>query len=320
MNKWKYDIAFIVPSYNIENYIGEAIESILRQTKVKCQIIIVNDGSKDNTLSVSRRYANSHGNISVIDKKNEGVSIARNIGIKFASAEYVCFMDGDDFYLEDFAFDFLNKCRDNHLDIIRGRYRLIEDRKNKGVYPLSIIDESKVFTGLDFLHNSIKLHTNEVVPWLGFYRLDFLKDNKLFFPDYISFTEDQLFFLQTLLIPSCRIMEVDKCFYGYRIREGSAVTSSYSQKKVNDIFHITKEEYKIAENNQLNEDILRFTSATLSQIFSFYKKGNKVERQYIIDALHQLPILTLARYCYSNKIRLKLLIAYFCPFLLELKY
>ncbi|GAL67062.1 glycosyltransferase [Jejuia pallidilutea] len=90
-------ISIIVPVYNAENFISKCIESILAQTYNNLEIILVNDGSTDNSLSVCNRFKELDSRIILINQKNEGTSSARNKGLKVATGEYIGFVDGDDF-------------------------------------------------------------------------------------------------------------------------------------------------------------------------------------------------------------------------------
>lgn len=100
-------ISVIVPVYNVENYIEKCIESILSQTYTDFELLLINDGSSDKSGSICDTYANKDERIRVFHKKNEGVSIARNFGIKHSLGEWVCFVDSDDWvenlYLEKFV-------------------------------------------------------------------------------------------------------------------------------------------------------------------------------------------------------------------------
>ena len=90
-------VSFIIPAYQVEKYIGDCIKSILNQTKDNFEIIIVDDGSVDNTLEIIREYADRDSRITVIHQENQGVASARNVGIDIAKGEWICFVDGDDF-------------------------------------------------------------------------------------------------------------------------------------------------------------------------------------------------------------------------------
>lgn len=96
-------VSIIIPVYNVEKYLAECIESILKQTHKNLEIIFVNDGSTDRSKQILEDYKNKDNRIKVIHKKNEGVSIARNTGIDCATGEYICFSDADDYLMIDYV-------------------------------------------------------------------------------------------------------------------------------------------------------------------------------------------------------------------------
>lgn len=89
-------ISIIIPCYNSEGFIAATINMLLQQDISECELILVNDGSKDNTLSILRQYETLHENIHVIDQLNQGVSVARNVGMLAAQGKYIYFLDSDD--------------------------------------------------------------------------------------------------------------------------------------------------------------------------------------------------------------------------------
>ncbi|MBR4570580.1 MAG: glycosyltransferase family 2 protein, partial [Candidatus Riflebacteria bacterium] len=95
-------VSVIIPAYNVEKYIGECLDSIIFQTYKNIEIIVVNDGSKDNTLSIIRDYSKKDNRIIIIDKQNTGVSDTRNCGINKAKGVYIVFVDGDDYLANDY--------------------------------------------------------------------------------------------------------------------------------------------------------------------------------------------------------------------------
>ncbi len=129
-------ISVIIPIFDIEKYIGPCVESVLRQTYIPAEILLINDGSRDGSLTVCRDYQNRYPNlVKVIDKVNGGLSSARNAGIKEATGEYCYFIDGDDCInektLEHFV-DLLNQYGD--LDFIHGRMSFFSDGEEYPVY------------------------------------------------------------------------------------------------------------------------------------------------------------------------------------------
>lgn len=95
-------ISVIIPVYNVENYLRQCLDSILNQTYTDFEVICVNDGSTDNSLNILNEYAQKDSRIKVISQKNKGPSKARNVGLKHANSEYICFIDSDDKIEPDF--------------------------------------------------------------------------------------------------------------------------------------------------------------------------------------------------------------------------
>lgn len=115
-------ISVIVPVYNMEAYLRECLDSILGQTLTDLEIITVNDGSKDGSLSILREYEKKDGRVKVIDKQNEGVGKARNDGVRAAAGEFVAFMDSDDYYPNETVLETLYRAaKENDVLIAGGR-------------------------------------------------------------------------------------------------------------------------------------------------------------------------------------------------------
>ena len=125
-------ISVIVPVYNVEQYVGECIESILNQSFYDIELILINDGSKDNSGFICDEYAKKDNRIKVIHKKNEGVSIARNIGIKNASGKYIAFVDSDDLVDKEIYTTMLQAIEESGSDLVMCRYeKVYSDRNNE---------------------------------------------------------------------------------------------------------------------------------------------------------------------------------------------
>lgn len=111
-------ISVIIPVYNVEKYLEKCIESVLIQSYNKLEIIIINDESPDNSLNIIKSYAEKDNRIVILDKKNGGVSAARNDGIKKANGEYLFFLDGDDYLDKDFFKYFIENAKENNSDVV----------------------------------------------------------------------------------------------------------------------------------------------------------------------------------------------------------
>lgn len=115
-------VSIVIPVYNAELYISRCLDSIINQTYTDLEIICVNDGSKDNSLQILKKYQEKDERIFVIDKENAGVSEARNDAIKRSSGQYITFVDSDD-WLEKDAIELMYKALiENNADVVRSNY------------------------------------------------------------------------------------------------------------------------------------------------------------------------------------------------------
>lgn len=113
-------VSLIVPVYNVEKYLRECLDSLVKQTLKDIEIIAVNDGSPDNSLQILEEYAARDNRITIINQKNAGLSVARNNGVKAASGEFVAFVDSDDWVDLDFCEKLYDAAMEENADIAAG--------------------------------------------------------------------------------------------------------------------------------------------------------------------------------------------------------
>lgn len=111
-------VSIIIPCYNAEDYIDKCLKSILRDRIKEKEIIIVNDGSKDNSLELLKRYERKYECIKIIDQKNSGQAVARNVALTKAKGEYICFVDIDDYVEKDMFYKLYNFAKKNNYDYV----------------------------------------------------------------------------------------------------------------------------------------------------------------------------------------------------------
>ena len=135
-------LSIIVPVYNVEKYIRPCIESIFRQglDDADFEVIIVNDGTKDRSMEIISSIISQHKNITVINQENQGLSVARNNGIKKAIGNYILFVDSDDLIVDHCLPFFLEKAIPSNADLIVADFKRMEDYEIDLLYkkPLSI--------------------------------------------------------------------------------------------------------------------------------------------------------------------------------------
>lgn len=283
-----YDLSFIVPVYNMERYLKDCVESILGQSGVRYEIILVDDGSTDSSPAICDSYAENYDYISVIHKINGGISSARNAGLFTAKGNYICFVDSDDFFKYNFSNEFINICREKDLDIIRGWYGIYDDdRKSYCEHSFPNISYcNQKLTGHEFLIKSVFEHANEVVPWLGFFKREYLLKHQLDFPQGIAYEEDQLFFLQVLLCdPKCTVYQSNTEFYAYRKRTGSA-TKTPTLKQVKDILFVVEKEQvlikKYSLHGQTKTAAQKYICSSFYQLTSIYGRLKNEDAQVAV--------------------------------------
>lgn len=219
-------VSVVIPIYNVEKFLTHAVDSIINQTYRNLEIILVNDGSTDNSSIIATNYYRQDNRIVYISQDNKGLSGARNTGLNNANGEIIYFFDSDD-YLENTAIeDFVSIFLKYNPDILRfgGRIHKKSDQPNleklQNKYYLSskiVLDHMKID---DFLSLNTKFVSS--VP-LYVYNLDFLRRNKLQFIEGILH-EDELWTVETL-IRANEITFLNKNYYHRRYRNNSIMTS-----------------------------------------------------------------------------------------------
>lgn len=214
-------ISVIVPAYNCAKTIEKCIVSILNQSYSDLELIVINDGSTDETKEKILRYVDMDKRIRLVDETNSGVSVARNKGIRSAKGKYICFIDSDDYISPEYLQVLYEAFLPNSLPVVNFSY----NADCKGILPLSdeIVDVKMLNLGEEYLIGSIGKKIAFSVCNKLFVK-QILVENEIFFRREISMGEDLIFNLEYLMYCE-RIILCNKSLYHYTIREGSAVNS-----------------------------------------------------------------------------------------------
>ena len=239
-------ISIIIPAYNIENYIAKCLDSLINQTYKNLEIIVVNDGSSDNTGKIIDAYSSKYENIKAIHKKNAGVSAARNSGIEVANGDYIGFVDGDDTVDEEMFDVLINNAIKYDADISHCGYKMVFPSRIDYYYNTGILVEQDSELGLKDL-----LVGSRVEPglWNKIYKKELFKDIKI--DESIKINED-LLVNYYLFKEAKKSIFYDKCFYNYTLRKGSAATSKVNINKIIDPVKVRKE---ILEDLEKDSDL-----------------------------------------------------------------
>jgi glycosyltransferase involved in cell wall biosynthesis len=217
-------ISVIVPIYNVEKYLDECINSIVNQKYQNLEIILVNDGSTDGCMEICRRYALDK-RIIIIDKKNEGLSKARQTGIDLCKGEYFCSIDPDDYISEYYISSMTNKIDEDKADIcvceridFNEKYKrdipIYEYKLNpKKINRVDIISEYKFLCDLYVMSDS----------WNKLYRTDFVRNSGIRFNLNNKYNGTDYLFNHLLILHQPKISIVYEKLYFHRLVEGSRV-------------------------------------------------------------------------------------------------
>lgn len=237
-------ISVIIPVFNMEKYIGECLNSVLKQTLNNIEVIIVNDGSTDNSLEIIQEYQKRDNRIVILDKKNEGVGAARNDGIKAATGDFIAFMDPDDMYASN---DALLHCYETakreRVSIVGGRtVFLYQDGTKKEELEKRVGDISISAKGM----MEYKDYQYDYGYVCYIYRRSLLVENQIFFPLYSRF-QDPPFFVR-VMIAAERFYTLDESIYIYRQLPG---VSKLTAKKTIDFLHGIIDNLQVSKEHNL---------------------------------------------------------------------
>lgn len=232
-----YKVSIIVPIYNVEKYLEECIDSLIKQTYRNIEIILVDDGSKDSSGIICDKYAKIDNRVVVIHQENGGLSSSRETGIVAASGDYIMIVDGDD-WIEHNTIESCIKELNHNSTIDCVLFSYVKEFPKNSVY-MHIMDNSKTFSpeeaeekvyrrlfglsGKELCHP--ERMDNIVSCCMKLYRADIARKGRFFDNRIVGSSEDTLFNMYALY--NCGVLVyIDECFYHYRKNETS-FTSSY---------------------------------------------------------------------------------------------
>lgn len=219
-------ISVIIPVYNVEKYISECIESILGQTYKKLEIILVDDGSSDNSGKICDEYSEKDGRIKVIHKENGGLSDARNTGMSAASGEYLIFVDSDDYMIHDGIEYLYNLIIENNAQLVIGGVEKFRDDTRQVI--ANTYDGREQIICFNKEEAMKDMFLNGCASWARLYKKD-IHDRVLFPKGEIN--EDEAIMLR--IIEKCeKLVKSNRIIYRYRYRPQSITSTSFHKKKL----------------------------------------------------------------------------------------
>lgn len=296
-------VSIIMPVYNAEKYLHRAINSILSQTMKEWELILINDGSTDSSASICEEYTDLDERVKVIHKENEGVAIARKIGIENATGEYSIHFDSDDWAEPTMLEELYNKAKIENSDMVIADY-FINDKKKQILCkqePTSL-QPSKVL--IDIFNNKLF-----GALWNKLIRTNLYKKYSATFFYGINYCEDVLVCAQIMKHQEVKIAYLDKAFYHYYINENSIThiitrkvykSRKLYQEKLNEI--LTEKFYDKAKKiSSLNIFTEGFMNKCLSkqEIISEFKNNEYAAFHYVKSPRWLIGYFMIKIKCYS---------------------
>lgn len=240
--------SIIIPVWNAGKYIEKCIRSCVKFNNREFEIIIINDGSTDDTLDIINEKFGAYNNIRVITTINKGLSEARNEGIRQSKGKYLLFLDADDWLQQDIE-DFLkNKDKIKNCDVFYFCAQKVSDETNtilsKSIYP---IKTDSILNGKDVIEVGKKYYI-PVEAWRGVYKKQFLVQKNIYFISGILY-EDVAFWFRVLKNAE-KLRYTNHIFYNYLVRENSIMNSNAGYKNIMSVFKIA--EMLLTETNDKN--------------------------------------------------------------------
>lgn len=216
-------VTIVVAIYNVANYLEKCIQSIIDQTYKNIEIILVNDGSSDESLSISQKFKLKDNRIKIVNQPNQGVSVARNNGMGESTGDYIMFVDGDD-YLEENIVEALIKSN-NDNDIVICSYKAVKET-DFATEECHFFEGDRDFSSakMDLYLQLINLSYGQTgnqytaigVPWGKIYKKSFLEKHNLRFDKKLVRMQDNIFNMQAFALADS-IRYIDKPLYMYRL-------------------------------------------------------------------------------------------------------
>lgn len=271
-------ISVIIPVYNREKYIGECLNSVLSQTLKEIEIICVDDGSTDGTYDLLKNYSEKYNNVIVLHQENQGSGPARNKGIEYARGKYICFMDSDDYYAQDWALEhlYINAER-NQAVACRGNFLSIwENGEIKKVSPW--FSEKKMLSYKE--DGDFSQYTSYI------FSLKLIRENNIMFPSYRRFQDPP--FLFNVMACAQNYFVIDEPIYVYRQWEREL---KWTADIVADVLKGIYDCFKIAKENNFVKIYDKYLRNVLnSYLWMIYSHASQGKLWNLIDAINRISM------------------------------
>ena len=310
-------LSIIVPVYNVSKYLEKCLDSLLCQDlrPEEYEIIIVNDGSTDNSEEIAKRYAETYSNVHLLTQANGGLSAARNTGIKQAVGKYIQFVDSDDYLEPNVLGALVKKMEHEQLDVLRFNYQNVNEEYQvyepyKDYKPF--VDYSDIVTSGETFLNDRLGYACYAVQFI--IKASILKQENNYFKSGIYFEDTE--WTPRTLIQAKRVSSTNLMVYNYLLREGSITKSVTKEKKLKVLtdklllIDSLQNQMQTISDNRWYKGMISFTVVSVFGciVADFYEDKNKY-----LNELKQFKIYPLSTYHLSKRMCRKISIINLSP-------
>ncbi len=304
-------VSVIVPVYNVEKYFDECIKSVLEQTYQNLEILIVDDGTKDNCGKKADEYARTDKRIKVFHKENGGLSSARNWGLRHATGDYYCFIDSDDYYEPEFVEKMINAAVKSDADIVFCNFYSCYINKNLPSSRLFMLEDGREFSPEEFLRLFYTYSGAFASAWNKLYKKEIFKDL-----EYKNMLCEDAQILLSLVDRCKKLVFISDVLYHYRRRKSSIVNANREEMLLCQIRWLKEHMERLKASKRYNLYNLA-QKLYIRKQFEEYHFCNKETRRKTIRPLLKKEMKLFMR---NSEIDAKLRLKYFAVSLIPYIY
>lgn len=291
--------SIVIPVFNVENYLNKCLDSVLEQVSLNDEIILVNDGSTDNSQIICKNYSDRYSIIKLIIKSNGGLSDARNVGIKCSIKDYIIFIDSDDSLISGSLNNLRQILSSNNIEILSYNAKIVfENCQGSKLLLKNMSISNDIVNGLSYLKSSIIKNSFNVCAWLYAYNRNFIMENEFLFKKGIL--HEDIDWTIRVLLKCTKLLSVDICTINYLKRVGSITVNSNLLRNsidiTNTIKNLLRVTYELDDKNArsiINDYLVNI------YMYSFYQVPNT---KLLTHTLSKKQILFSA-YFFKTKIK-----------------
>lgn len=261
-------ISIIVPIYNVEKYLGECLDSLINQTYTNLEMILVNDGSTDNSLEIAQEYSLKDSRIKLFSKTNGGLSDARNFGLKQATGDYIGFLDSDDKVFNNIYEVLLKLIKENNSDMSMCSYLRSDEEYDKNEIIVNTFEIKDIYN--DIILDKINAHV-----WDKLFKKNVFDD--ITFPYGLHFEDLAIFY--KLAFKMKKITISNEKLYWYRVDRKDSITQDNKNSLFNAVcisqIYREKTDFAYLNNIEVKDQVLKMSIKYNTDTYRNIKKENK---------------------------------------------